>query len=419
MDFHDWTILKTSMSNLFLFLFICTAFLSAQVKPGIDVLAESGFSLLQGKRVGLVTNPTGVTAKYISTIDVLAKAPNVKLVALFGPEHGVRGDVPAGAKIESFTDPATGLPVYSLYGKHRKPSPEMLKGIDLLVYDIQDIGTRSYTYINTLANVMEAAAEQNIEVIVLDRPNPLNGNRVEGNVLDLKFRSFVGQYPIPYVYGMTCGEFAQMVNGEGWLAGGKKCSLTVVTMENWKRWMHWENTKLPWIPTSPHIPTAETAMLYSAIGMLGELESVNIGVGYTMPFQMIGQEWINGAELAAVLNAKELPGVRFRPVHYTPYYGAMSGKRLSGVQIHITDRTVIQLTEIQLHVIEALIALYPAKNPFLHSDSNRLAMFDKVAGTDMLRKNLLRGVSAESIAASWESDITEYLKIRKKYLLYN
>ena len=295
----------------------------------------------------------------------------------------------------------------------------MLKGIDVLVYDIQDIGVRSYTYINTLANVMEAAADQKIDVVVLDRPDPLNGNRVEGNVLDLKFRSFVGQYPIPYVYGMTCGEFAQMVNGEGWLAGGKRCALTVVKMEHWKRWMHWENTKLPWIPTSPHIPAAETAMLYSAIGMLGELESVNIGVGYTMPFQLIGQEWINGVQLAAALNARNLPGVRFRPIHYTPFYGAMTGKQLSGVQIHIVDRSIIRLTEIQLHVLETLITLYPDKNPFLHSDSSRIAMFDKVAGTDEVRKSILHGVPVSSIISSWNIGIAEFMKIRKKYLLYD
>ncbi|NUN68379.1 MAG: DUF1343 domain-containing protein [Bacteroidetes bacterium] len=399
-------------------LMVCTL-AAAQVKSGIDVLAASDFNILKGKRVGLVTNPTGITSSYESTVDVLARSPQVTLVALFGPEHGVRGDVTAGAKIENFTDSATGLPVYSLYGKTRKPTPEMLKGIDVMVYDIQDIGSRSYTYINTLAYVMEAAAEQGIEVVVLDRPNPLNGARVEGNILDLKFRSFVGQYPIPYVYGMTCGEFAQMLNGERWLANGVQCSLTVVKMEQWKRWMHWENTKLPWVPTSPHVPNMESALYYSAIGMLGELETMNIGVGYTMPFQLVGQEWINGRRLAEALNAKGLPGVRFRPISYKPYYGKQTGKQLSGVQIHITDRSVMNLTNLQLHVIETLIALYPDKNPFTLADSSRNAMFDKVAGTDKVRLQLSAGVKAETIIASWTSEVSAFMSVRKKYLLYD
>jgi uncharacterized protein YbbC (DUF1343 family) len=406
------------MKTIALCILLHATLLLSQVKTGIEVLAASDFSLLKGKRVGLVTNPTGINSQFESTVDILARSPHVRLVALFGPEHGVRGDVTAGAKIETFTDSATGLPVFSLYGKTRKPTPEMLNGIDVMVYDIQDIGSRSYTFINTLAYVMEAAAEQNIDVVVLDRPNPLNGARVEGNVLDLKFRSFVGQYPIPYVYGMTCGEFATMVNEEGWLAGGKKCRLSVVKMEEWKRWMHWDNTKLPWVLTSPHVPNAETALYYSAIGMLGELETVNIGVGYTMPFQLVGQEWINAPRLAAALNAKKLPGVQFRPLSFKPYYGKQTGKQLSGVQIHITDRSKVNLTNVQLYVIEALIALYPEKNPFVLADSNRNAMFDKVAGTDLVRKQLTAGVPAETIIASWKPELSRFMEMRKKYLLY-
>ncbi|MCK9409716.1 MAG: DUF1343 domain-containing protein [Bacteriovoracaceae bacterium] len=407
------------MKKTLLLVLLHFTLLICQVKTGIEVLAGSDFALLQGKRVGLVTNPTGIASNFESTVDILSRSPKVKLVALFGPEHGVRGDVTAGGKIETFTDSATGLPVYSLYGKTRKPTPEMLTGIDVMVYDIQDVGSRSYTFINTLANVMEAAAEQNVDVVVLDRPNPLNGARVEGNVLDLKFRSFVGQYPIPYVYGMTCGEFATMVNEEGWLSGGKKCRLTVVKMEQWKRWMHWDNTKLPWIPTSPHIPNAESALYYSAIGMLGELETINIGVGYTMPFQLVGQKWINGPRLAAALNSKKLAGVQFRPISFTPYYGKQEGKQLFGVQIHITDRSKINLTNIQLHVIGALISLYPDRNPFLTTDSSRNAMFDKVAGTDDVRKMLTSGSSAETIINSWQKELSKFMEMRKKYLLYD
>ncbi len=416
--FYEKGNLMKKISLFFVLVIIANSFLFSQTKSGIEVLAESNFKLLQGKRVGLITNPTGISSNYISTVDILAKAKGVNLVALFGPEHGVRGDVTAGGKVDNFTDPATGLPVYSLYGKTRKPTPEMLKGIDALVYDIQDIGSRSYTFINTMALAMEAAAENNIEFIVLDRPNPLNGNRVEGNVLDLKFKSFVGQYPIPYVYGMTCGELAELLNNEGWLEDQKKCKLTVIKMENWKRWMHWENTKLPWVLTSPHIPNSQTALYYSAIGMVGELGTVNIGVGYTMPFQLVGQEWINGSQLADALNAKQLPGVIFRPLSFKPYYGKQIGKQLSGVQIHITDNATINLTNIQLHVIEVLIKLYPDKNPFVLADSNRNAMFDKVAGTDDVRKKLTNGVSASTIIESWQNNVAQFMKVRKKYLLY-
>ncbi len=416
--FYEKGNLMKKISLFFVLVIIINSFLFSQTKSGIEVLIESNFKLLQGKRVGLITNPTGISSNYISTVDILAKAMGVNLVALFGPEHGVRGDVTAGGKVDNFTDPATGLPVYSLYGKTRKPTPEMMKGIDVLVYDIQDIGSRSYTFINTMALAMEAAAENNIEFIVLDRPNPLNGNRVEGNVLDLKFKSFVGQYPIPYVYGMTCGELAELLNNEGWLEDQKKCKLTVIKMENWKRWMHWENTKLPWVLTSPHIPNSQTALYYSAIGMVGELGTVNIGVGYTMPFQLVGQEWINGSQLADALNAKQLPGVIFRPLSFKPYYGKQIGKQLSGVQIHITDNATINLTNIQLHVIEVLIKLYPDKNPFVLADSNRNAMFDKVAGTDDVRKKLTNGVSASTIIESWQNNVAQFMKVRKKYLLY-
>lgn len=402
--------------NLFI---LCVASLAiAQVQPGIETLAESGFTQLKGKRVGLITNPTGIASDFHSTIDILASAKMLTLVALYGPEHGVRGDVPAGGYIESYQDPVTGLPVYSLYGKTRKPTPEMLKGVEVLVYDIQDIGSRSYTYINTMAYAMEAAAENNIEFIVLDRPNPLSGVRVEGNILDLKFRSFVGQYPIPYVYGMTCGEFATMLNEEGWLSGGKKCKLTVINMKNWKRSMHWDETGLPWVPTSPHVPNALNAVHYSANGIIGELETVNIGVGYTMPFQLVGAEWINGLKLTEVLNGKHLPGVFFRPLSYKPFYGKQQGKQLQGVQIHITDKTTVNLTNLNLHIIEALIALYPDKNPFDLADSNRNGMFDKVMGTDDVRKKLSDGISATTIIAAWEKERAEFMKLRKKYLRY-
>ncbi|MDD8018960.1 MAG: DUF1343 domain-containing protein [Bacteroidota bacterium] len=406
------------MKKIFLFALFYSSFLFSQVQTGIDVLIESHFAQLKGKRVGLITNPTGVTSNLASTIDILANAKELKLVALFGPEHGVRGDAAAGNKVDTEIDSVTGLPMYSLYGKTRKPTADMLKGIDVLVYDIQDIGARSYTFINTMALAMEAAAENHIEFMVLDRPDPLSGNRIEGNVLDFRFRSFVGQYPVPYVYGMTCGEFATMLNEEGWLESKLKCKLTVIQMKNWKRTMHLDETKLHWVPTSPHIPNAHTTLFYSATGILGELQTVNIGVGYTMPFQLIGAEWINGRQLAEALNKKNLPGVYFRPLSYKPFYGDQQNKQLQGVQIHILDKTKINLTNIQIHVIETLIKLYPEKNPFNLADAGRRTMFDKVMGTDIVRKQLTEGKSAEEIIAQWGEGISAFQKIREKYLLY-
>lgn len=393
--------------------------LIAQIQTGIDVIEGMNFAPLKNKRIGLITNPTGISSTFASSVDIFARSKNVTLTALYGPEHGVRGDVTAGAKIDSYVDPVTGVPVHSLYGKTRKPTPEMLKNVDVLVYDIQDIGSRSYTYINTMALAMEAAAENNIDFIVLDRPNPLSGNRVEGNILDLNFRSFVGQYPIPYVYGMTCGELATMLNDEGWLEGGKKCRLTVIPMKNWKRRMLWEDTGLPWVPTSPHIPNALNAIHYSANGIIGELETVNIGVGYTMPFQLIGAEWIDAQQFADALNAKKLDGVYFRPLSYKPYYGKQQGKQLQGVQIHVTNAAAVNLTNLNLFILEELIRSYPANNPFVLADSARNAMFDKVMGTDVVRKKLMAGVSATDIIASWKKEIDQFMKIRKKYLLYD
>jgi len=390
---------------------------AAPVKPGIDVLKASGFGILKGKRVGLITNPTAVSASLEATIDILASAPGVKLTALYGPEHGVRGDVTAGGHVDTFTDPVTGVPVYSLYGKTRKPTEEMLKDVDVLVYDIQDIGSRSYTYVNTMAYAMEAAAELNKEFVVLDRPNPLTGNRVEGNILDMKFRSFVGQYPIAYVYGMTCGELAEYLNNEGLLEGGRKCSLTVVKMEGWNRAMNWEDTGLPWVPTSPHVPNAETALYYSATGILGELDAINIGVGYTMPFQLIGAPWIESRRFADAMNAKRLPGFFFRPLTYKPYYGAMKDKQLGGVQVYLRDRSKADLVAMQLHAIETIFSLYPGADLFTASTA-RNDMFDKVMGTDTVRKALVDRTPVAQIIAGWKTGMDEFRAKRAKYLLY-
>ncbi len=385
------------------------------VLTGIDVLEQDGFKALDGKRVGLVTNPTGITRDFRSTVDVLYRAPNVKLVALFGPEHGIRGNVAAGGQIKDSTDPVTGLPEYSLYGTKHKPTPEMLEGIDVLVYDIQDVGCRSYTYISTMARVMEAAAEQGIEVVVLDRPNPLTGNRVEGNTLDPKFRSFIGLFEIPYVYGLTCGELARLINEEGWLAGGAKCKLTVIPMKGWRRDMWFDQTGLPWVPPSPHVPHAEAALFYVATGIMGELHVLSEGVGYPMPFELAGAPWIDAAKLASELNARRLPGVVFRPLTFRPYYGPYEKQDCGGVQVHILDRDAVTLVGVQFHVMDVHQRLYPDKKLF---GSKRDGMFDKACGTDRVRTMFQEGRSADDILKAWNTGAKDFSATRTKYLMY-
>jgi uncharacterized protein YbbC (DUF1343 family) len=296
------------------------------VMTGIEVLREEGFTQLKGKRVGLVTNPSGVDSNLNSTIDILYKAQDVKLVALFGPEHGVRGDVYAGGKVSDSVDSVTGLPVFSLYGATRKPTPEMLAGIDVMVYDIQDVGVRSYTFISTLGLVMEACAAADIEVMVLDRPNPLGGHKIEGCYVEQPFNSFVSQYRIPYVYGLTVGELAVMINEEGLNRGQKgnqepvKCRLSVVPMKGWTRDMIYEDTKLPWVLPSPNIPFKDSPMYYAASGVCGELYGfMNIGIGYTLPFQLFGAIWLDPQKLKSRLEEYDLEGVSFRTIWYKPF----------------------------------------------------------------------------------------------------
>ncbi len=388
---------------------------SVIVKPGIDVLLEKKLDLLKGEKIGLITNQTGFTNKLKSTIDVLNELPDVHLVALFGPEHGVRGDIEAGEYVPNFVDKKTGITVYSLYGKTRRPTPEMLKNIQVLVYDIQDIGARGYTYIYTMTYAMEAARDAGIQFIVLDRPNPLGGNRVEGNVLDPKFSSFIGLYPIPYLYGMTVGELAKLFNEEFNI----HCNLIVVPMEGWKRDMTYEDTGLFWVPTSPNIPHAETVFPYASICFIGELGTISEGVGTALPFELLGAPWMDGEKLANKLNPKNLPGVYFRPTFFIPFYHPGNydyvRKQCGGVQIHITNTKTFRPLETQVHILTSIRKLYPEQNIF---DTSRSVSFDKAAGTDELRNAVLRGDSAEKIIASWQEQLKEFKKIREKYLIY-
>ncbi len=402
--------------------FITSLLLQAQLKPkiklGIEVLQAENFDILKGKKVGLITNPTGVDSKLKSTIDILYK--NVNLIALFGPEHGVRGNFEGGTKIKNYIDTLTGLPVYSLYGKNRKPTKRMLQNIDVLVYDIQDIGSRSYTFISTMGLAMEAAAENNIEFVVLDRPNPLGGNIVEGNLVDSNFVSFISRFNIPYIYGLTCGELARLLNNEELLHNGEKCKLKVVPMEGWKREMIFGDTGLIWVPPSPHIPTWQTAFYYAMTGIIGELRNaVSIGVGYTLPFKTFANEWINAVNLSKDLNDLNLTGVKFRRIYYVPYYATGKGKLMRGVQIHITDYSKVELISLQFRIAAELHKLQPQYDLFKLASKNNLSMMDKAMGTDKIRKVLSVNWNYSDIIPLLNKGVKKFKEISKKYYLYN
>lgn len=394
-----------------------------KVMTGIEVLRDRGFEGLAGKRVGLVTNPSGVDSQLRSTIDILFNAPEVNLVALYGPEHGVRGDVYAGGKISDSIDDVTGLPVYSLYGATRKPTQEMLKGIDVMVYDIQDVGVRSYTFISTLGLVMEACAPLGIEVMVLDRPNPLGGNKIEGCYVEQPFNSFVSQYKIPYVYGLTVGELAVLINEEGLNRGQKgdqesvKCKLSVVPMEGWKRDMLYEATGLPWVLPSPNIPFKDSPMYYAASGICGELYGfMNIGVGYTLPFQVFGATWLDPVKLKTELESYGLEGVSFRTIWFKPFSGSQKGELVGGLQFFFTDYEKARITEVQFYVIQAVAELYPDKKAF--EVINGYGLFDKVCGTDYVRKEFSKGYKVSEIIDYWRKDEDSFRILAQKYHIY-
>lgn len=393
------------------------------VKTGIEVLRDRGFEGLKGKRVGLVTNPSGVDRYMNSTVDILYNAPGVELVALYGPEHGVRGDVYAGGHVTDTKDEATGLPVYSIYGSTRKPTPEMLEGIDVMVYDIQDVGVRSYTFISTLGLVMEACAEKDIEVMVLDRPNPLGGNKIEGCYVESGFFSFVSQYEIPYVYGLTVGELAVMINEEGMNRGQKgnqapaHCKLTVIPMEGWTRDMLYEDTALPWVLPSPNIPFKETPMYYAAAGVCGELYGfMNIGIGYTLPFQVFGATWLDPEKLKSRLESYSLPGVSFRTIYFKPFSGSQKGQLVKGLQYFFTDYESARITETQFYVMQAVAELYPDKKAF--EIISGYGLFDKVCGTDYVRTEFQKRYDFTDIKDYWRKDEEAFRELSQRYYIY-
>jgi len=411
-----------SLTNLLLvsiLLFSTTFAQTPKVRLGIEVLKENNFDILQNKRVGLVTNPSGVDSKLNSTIDILNAGKGYELVALFGAEHGIRGDVEGGDKISDYQDATTGLPIYSLYGKNRKPSKKVFENIDVIVYDIQDVGCRSYTFISTLGKIMEAASEFNKEVVVLDRPNPLTGNKIEGNIVEEGYFSFIGQFEIPYVYGLTVGELALLLNNEGMLEDSVKCNLHVVKMDGWKREYSFEDTGLNWVPTSPHIPHKVSPAFYVMSGIVGELRDViSIGVGYTLPFQTFAYKDVDGIILSDKLNKLNLPGLLFMPISYKPYYAFGKGEYISGVEVFITDIHNAELMKTQLYVLQELKTMYPDYNIFEETKQRHLNAFDKAMGTNKIRNIFSKGFKVSDVNEYLDKDIEIFKNVSIKYYLY-
>jgi uncharacterized protein YbbC (DUF1343 family) len=403
------------------------------VKLGVEVFLEGRLDLIKGKKVGLITNPSGVDSRLRSVIDLFRAAERIELVALYGPEHGVRGNAQAGEYVPFYFDEKFGLPVFSLYGQSYKPAPGMMKNIDeymrsfdttgagkipegamirdvdALVFDIQDVGTRVYTYIATMAYAMQAAAERGIDFIVLDRPNPINGAVIEGPVLEYpEFSSFVGLFPLPERHGMTVGELARMFNDK-FLE--KRANLTVIPMEGWRREAWLDETGLPWVIPSPNMPTLDTATVYPG-QVLIEGTNVSEGRGTTRPFELFGAPWIDGYALAGRLNALGSQGVRFREAWFTPYFSKFAGEMCGGAQVHVTDRNLYRPFETALHIIKVIREMYPEKFEF-HPE-----YFDKVAGTAEIRGALERGAEVDEIVKSYGAGLKAFAEVRRPYLLY-
>ena len=376
---------------------------AGRVLTGLDVLEAEKFAPLRGKHVGLITNHTGLDARGRTTIELLFRAPGVHLVALFSPEHGISGS--ADEKVSSSKDPTTGLPTYSLYGESLRPTDEMLSGIDTLVFDIQDAGVRFYTYTATMAYAMEEAAKHHIAFYVLDRPNLLGGDIIEGPMLDPDKTNFVGYYPLPIRYALTIGELAQYFNGENHIG----CDLQVIAMKNWHRNYFFDSTGIRWVPPSPNLRTSKGAILYPGIEIL-QSAGVSVGRGTQTPFEEFGAPWMEGADVAARLNERHLPGLRFADQPFIPVSGLHAGQRCGGVSIRITDRAAVRSVRAGLEIAAVLHKLYPAK-----FDPAKLMTL--VGNAETIRQ-LEAGVAPEEIVASWAAELAKYDETRRKYFLY-
>lgn len=387
----------------------------AEVLPGITVLVSERPDALHGARLGIAAGPASVDEHLSNVVDVLHSRPGVTITALFGAEHGVRGDAQAGVTVHDDTDPELGVPVYSLYGSQKRPSPAMLQDIDVLVIDLFDVGCRYWTFLYTMAYLLEAAAEHRKRVLILDRPNPIGGTRVEGNLLDPRFASFVGLYPIPIRTGLTFGEAALLFNEEFRIGA----DVEVIPCTGWRRDMSFQETGLPFVPPSPNTPTVDTLTLYPGT-CLFEGTTLSEGRGTTRPFELIGAPWIDARRLADALNERELPGVRFRPAYFVPTFSKHQGTQCAGVQVHITDHAQVRPVAVGLHMLHAIRHQHP--NEHLWREPGRQGahhFIDLLAGTDQLRLALDSGQDPDTILRAWEKELDTFEPTRSKYLIYS
>lgn len=382
------------------------------VRLGNEILLERGLDALEGRRIGLITNPSGVTSDLVQTVDALCGRPGIQLGALFAPEHGIRGEGEAGASVAHGVDRKSGARVFSLYGDTRTPTPEMLGHVDVLVFDIQDVGVRLYTYVSTLAYAMRAAARHGLPLVVLDRPNPIGG-LLEGNLSEEAYVSFVGAFPMLLRHGMTVGELAQLFNARH----GVGAQLTVIPMTGWKRRMFFDETGLAWVPPSPNMPTLDTALAYPGTCLL-EGTNLSVGRGTTKPFEQFGAPFVEEERLADALNARELPGVRFRPVCFVPGFGELAGQRCEGVGLHITDRRRFRAVVAGLEAIVCMRALYPHEFGWRPAGGGRACAFDLLMGTDRVRKAIDAGAGAADLLEAWREDQKAFEGMRAPFLLY-
>ena len=387
--------------------------------PGLDVLENDDFAPFQGKRVAVVTNHTGVNLRGDHLLDLLDREPGVTLGVIFGPEHGLYGQASAGAKVGDSADSATGVKVYSLYGQTRKPTPDQLRGIDAVLFDMQDVGARYYTYASTMTLVMDACARDGVPIWVLDRPNPVRGDIIDGPVLDPAFASFVGLHPVPIRHGLTLGELAILINEEQWLSEGRRARLTVVPMLNWSRTLWWDETGLDWLAPSPNIPTPETALAYLGT-CLFEGTNVSEGRGTHEPFLVCGAPWIDGRGLAAMLSRRKLPGVAFEAAVYTPKSikgMAENPKYLDeacgGVRLKITDR------ESYRPIYTAAVMIHVIRENYPHQFAWREGSIDRLWGSDTFRKYINYGRRIEAHPSTYARDRDAFYSRRIPYLIYS
>ena len=375
----------------------------ARIQTGLDVIASQKFAPLRGKHIGLITNHTGLDAQGRSNIDLFTHATGLTLVALFSPEHGLAGR--NDESVSSAKDPSTGLPIYSLYGEAKRPTDEMLKGVDALVFDVQDAGVRFYTYTTTMAYCMEEAAKHSIAFYVLDRPNPLGGEIIEGPMLDPDKTSFTAYFPIPIRYGLTIGELAQFFNTENHI----NCDLHVIAMKNWHRNYFFESTGLRWIPPSPNLRTLKGSILYPGLELL-QNAGVSVGRGTETPFEEFGAPWLDGDAVANALNDRHLPGLHFAAQPFIPVIGLYSGQRCGGVSARVTDRFTVRSVRTGLEIAGILQKLYPS-----NFDASKLLL---LTGNEDTIAQLKQGTSSEQIVSSWSNALKDYDQVRRKYFIY-